>query len=209
MAKLGERFLVVYSLVLTAVLAATVYGAAAPRKARFDEIDVQRINVVEPDGTLRMVISDHARLPGIIVHGKEKPFARPQAGMLFFNDEASEIGGLIFGGRRNAKGEIVDSGGALSFDRYEGNQVVQLIGVDDKEDRIVGLIVSDSPADGRGRRRVWVGSGEDGAAEVALMDARGRKRILLQVAADGSPSLALLDADGKVVKQMLPEKSRG
>jgi hypothetical protein len=75
--KSGSRFLVLYSFMLTAVFAITVYGAAAPKKTSFDEIDVHRINVVEPDGTLRMVISDHARLPGIIVHGREKPFARP------------------------------------------------------------------------------------------------------------------------------------
>jgi hypothetical protein len=206
MAKAGQRFLIVYSFVLTAVFAVTVFGAAAPQKTRFGEIDVQRINVVEPDGTLRMTISNHARFPGLIVHGKEKPFERPQAGMLFFNDEASEIGGLIFGGRRNAKGEIVDSGGALSFDRFEGNQIVQMIGVDDKEDRIVGLIVSDNPAEGDGHRRIWVGTGEEGASTVALMDAKGRKRILLQVAADGSPSLAFLDAEGKILQRMAPAK---
>ena len=67
--------------------------------------------LLEPDGTLRMVISDHAKLPGIVVRGKEQPFVRPQAGLLFYNDEGSENGGLVFGGRRNDKGEIVDSGG--------------------------------------------------------------------------------------------------
>lgn len=61
----------------------------------FDEINVHRINVLEPNGTLRMVISDHAKLPGIIVRGKEQPFSRPQAGMIFYNDEGSENGGLI------------------------------------------------------------------------------------------------------------------
>jgi hypothetical protein len=59
--------------------------------------NVQRINVVEPDGTLRLVLSNHSRLPGVIVRGKERPFARPQAGMLFYNDEGTENGGLVFG----------------------------------------------------------------------------------------------------------------
>src|SRR5262245_13208431 len=77
MSKLGQRFLVVYSFVLTGMLAVTVFTAPAPKKTSFDEIDVHRINVLEPDGTLRMVISNHARFPGIIVHGKEKPFERP------------------------------------------------------------------------------------------------------------------------------------
>ena len=208
MANIGRRFLVIYSCVLTAVFAITVViGFASSKKTSFDEIDVHRINVVESDGTLRMVISNHARLPGIIVHGKEKPFDRPQAGMLFFNDEGSENGGLIYGGHRNAKGEVVDSGGSLSFDRYEANQVVQLIGVHDKEDRLAGLIVSDSPPGAQGHRRVWVGQGDDGAATVALMDANGKKRILIEVMADGTSSLSFLDAKGKVINQMLPSSS--
>ena len=49
---------------------------------------MHRINVREPDGTLRMVISNHARLPGVIVRGKEPPpVDRPYAGMLFYNEK--------------------------------------------------------------------------------------------------------------------------
>ena len=45
-----QRFLVIYSGVLTAVFAGTVITACATatKKARFDEMDVQRINIVEP-----------------------------------------------------------------------------------------------------------------------------------------------------------------
>lgn len=201
-----QKFLTVYSAVLTIALAALVLMGMKPEgtKASFDELTVQRINVVEPDGTLRMVISNHDRLPGIIVRGKERPFERPQAGMIFLNDEASEIGGLIFGGRRNAKGEIMDSGASLSFDRYEANQVVQLIGVDDKENRFAGLSVTDSPSGTEVHRRIWVGRGEDGASVVNLMDPQGRKRIVMKVDADGTPSLVFLDAEGKVVSRMVP-----
>jgi len=156
---------------------------------------VQRVNVVEPDGTLRMIISNHAKLPGIIVRGKEERFDRPQAGLLFYNDVGSENGGLIFGGRRNAKGEVVDSGGSFSFDKYDANQIVQLVGVDDKEDRFAGLIVSDTALGGDGHRRAWFGRGEDGSAALALMDAEGRKRIVMEVSQNGSPQISVLDAN--------------
>lgn len=49
-----QRFLVFYSGALTAVFVATVLYAAAPRAKTFDEINVQRINVIEPDGTPRL-----------------------------------------------------------------------------------------------------------------------------------------------------------
>ena len=194
----GERFLAIYSGLLTVIFALTVLcGFTTGSKSEtFDQVTVHRINVVEPDGTLRMVISDRAQLPGIIVRGKEQPFARPQAGILFYNDEGSENGGLIFSGRKNEKGEVVDSGGSLSFDKYGDNQIVQLAGVDDKTDKFAGLIVSDNT------RRIWVGRDDKGDATVTLMDAKGKKRILLEVKADGTPSLSFFDASGKVISQL-------
>ncbi len=195
---LGERFLLLYSTVLTTVLAVFVLTGASSRVRSFDEIQVHRINVVESDGTLRMVISNRDRLPGVIVRGKEAPpNDRPQAGMIFYNDEGSENGGLIFGGRRNQKGEVVDSGGSLSFDKYGDNQIVQLAGVDDSTDRFAGMAVSDKS------RRVWVGRTGDGTAAVELMDPKGKKRIVLQVSGDGVPSLAFFDDQGRVTKELL------
>jgi hypothetical protein len=199
---LGQRFLVIYSGVLTAAFAVSMLaGFSRSPIATFDEINVHRINVREPDGTLRMVIADSAKLPGVIVKGKEQPKVdRPQAGMIFFNDEGSENGGLIFGGKRDAHGDVVDSGGSLSFDRYNANQVVQLLGVDDKENSMAGMAVSDSQENGNGYRRIWVGRSADGSALLSLMDAAGNKRIQMKVASKGSAEIDFLDANGKVIK---------
>jgi hypothetical protein len=156
------KVLVVYSTVVTTLLAALSFGefAAAHTQLQvqqFDEIDVHRINVRERDGTLRMVISNHERLPGVIVRGKENPRVdRPYAGMLFYNDEGTENGGLVFGGRRNANGEVVDAGVALSFDRYGGtSQFVQLAGVQDSKNHIVGLTLSVTEPTGYRRSLVF------------------------------------------------------
>ncbi len=199
MGRTAEGILVGYCGVTSVALAAIlIMGAAAPPADRFDEISVHRINIVEPDGTLRMVISDKASLPGVIVKGKESPPRdRPQAGMLFYNDEGSENGGLIFGGHRNAQGQVADSGGSLSFDRYGASEVVRLIGVDDATDHLAGLNVWDS------RPRIWVGRGADGAAAINLMDASGRKRIALQVPAAGQPSLQFFDENGRLEKKLV------
>jgi hypothetical protein len=206
MKSISQQVLVIYSAVLSTIFAIMVLtGAKSDRKQSFDEIQVHRIDVVEPDGTLRMVISDRDRLPGVIVKGKEQPKSdRPGAGMLFYNDEGSEDGGLVFGGHRNEKGEVVDSGASLSFDKYgEGGQIVQLAGVDDKDARFAGLAVSDYTGPNRSRR-IWVGRTADGIAAVSLMDPAGRKRIVMQVGADGTPSLTFLDAKGQVIQRLLP-----
>lgn len=189
----------IYSgLVTVAFMVTFLYGFAGVGRS-FDQITVHRINVVEPDGTLRMVISDHADLPGVIVHNKQKyPPTRPQAGMLFYNDEGSEVGGLVFAGHKNAKGRVVDSGGSLSFDKYGASEIVQLAGVDDKNNKFSGLSVSGYTGQVRSQR-IWVGRDGKGDATVALMDAKGRKRILLNVTPDGAASMTFLDANGKVV----------
>ena len=66
-------------------------------KAHFDEITVGRINIAEPDGTKRLIISNKAQFPGAFEQGKE--IARPDrasfAGMLFLDEEGNENGGLI------------------------------------------------------------------------------------------------------------------
>jgi hypothetical protein len=200
-----QQILITYSAVLSTTFAVVVLmGAKSHRSQTFDEIEVHRISVVEPDGTLRMVISNHDRMPGVIVNGKEfSKVDRPQAGMLFYNNEGTENGGLVFGGLRNEKGEIVDSGGSLSFDKYgQTGQVVQLAGVDDKDNHFAGLGVND--LNSGMNRRIWVGRKDDGAAVVSLMDAGGRKRIVMQVTRDGAASLDFLDAEGHVVRRLIP-----
>jgi hypothetical protein len=196
-----QTALAVYSAVLSSVLAIILLSNTAnqPGPTQFNAITAQRIDIVEPNGTLRMVISNRAKLPGVIVKGKEQPKVdRPQAGMIFYNDEGSENGGLIFGGRKNEMGQVVDSGGSLSFDKYGENQIIQLAGVDDSTDRFAGLAVSDNS------RRVWVGRTDGGLASVSLMDGKGRKRLSLEVTVDGVPSISFLDPNGKVLQRFSP-----
>lgn len=89
-----ERFLEMYAGVPTAAFAMTVFGGfAESHKTAFDEVDVRRINVVEPDGTLRLVISDKAKFLGSFVNGMEiAPPDRHDTGLLFLNEEGTEMG---------------------------------------------------------------------------------------------------------------------
>lgn len=199
-----QRFLVAYSATVTLVFALTVFAGFLKKATLIDELNVHRINVVEKDGKLRMVIANHSRLPGVIVHGKEQPPEdRPQAGMIFYNDEASEVGGLIFGGYQDSKGEIHDSGGSLSFDRYGASQTIQLMGVDDKDYKFSGLKVFDSQPGKQIQQRIRLGRGNEGIATLALLDGQGKERLVLQVSAEGRTTISALDANGKVTKTLL------
>lgn len=146
--KLGnQRFLTIYSGVLTAVFAITVLSGAvdAPKKFSVEQLDVQRINLREPDGTLRLVISNTDKAPGIYIKNKEYPHPnRKTAGMIFLNDEGTENGGLIFGGEKSPDG-TKQTYGHLSFDAYEQDQILTLDASQDGETRSSRFTLIDQP----------------------------------------------------------------
>lgn len=202
------------------VIAISAFSIARQRHV-FGTIDVQRINVVEPNGTLRMVISDQARFPGAIIKGKQYPFDRHTAGMLFYNNEGSENGGLIFGGRKHANG-TVSSFGHLSFDRYDQDQTFSLDDDQDKTGQQTRIAFIDEPkwpitevlklphsqwqhflkTHPRGKPRLTMERAPDGAVLLALKDKQGRTRLVLKVDSHGNPVIKLLGTNGNVIAQL-------
>jgi hypothetical protein len=81
----SQRFLVVYSGCLTVIFLVTVLCGFAKVEQRktFDEITVHRINVVEPDGTIRMILTNKASAPGAYIKNKEFPHTSRQTAGLF------------------------------------------------------------------------------------------------------------------------------
>jgi hypothetical protein len=141
----GElRILRIYALVATILL--SLFSLSAFRQAtqptKLTEIDVERINVVEPDGKYRMVISNKARSIGPIAYGQ--PVGYPggtRPGIIFFNDEGTENGGLTFGGK--TEDGRFQASGHLSFDQYNQDQVLYLTYNDNNGTRRMGLTVAD------------------------------------------------------------------
>jgi hypothetical protein len=148
------RFLAAYSGTLTLVFVAAtalnfIHGgsrasAAEQRHLDFDQLTVHRINIVEPDGTTRLVISDKAEFPGGFFRGREFTRTdRSSAGMLFMNDEGTENGGMLFGGNRSPDGTL-HSYGHLSFDGYEQDQSLSLDTNQDGDERATSCQINDN-----------------------------------------------------------------
>ncbi|HEY6330992.1 MAG TPA: hypothetical protein VI756_16795 [Blastocatellia bacterium] len=239
-----ERFLMIYSGVLTAVFAITVFcgilrpisfahADAPPKNAKFDEIDVQRINFREPDGTLRLVISDKAKFPGAFFKNKEIPRPDRQAnGMLFLNDEGTEMGGLTFGGEKTKDGQTV-SDGHLSFDQYDQDQLFSIDAGQEGPAKRTALLITDRgdyslygsmdelmrikalPRDQQqaafqkfaeahpgDHHRIVLARDSDKSAVLRMKDTEGRDRIVIKVGADGAPIMQFLNEGGKVIEQL-------
>lgn len=235
----SQRFLAIYAGVLTLVFAITVVcGFAAPRNKTFDQITVHRINLVEPDGTPRLIISDRTEFPGAYIHGKEypRPDRNDAAGMLFMNDEASENGGMLWGGRKNSDGKI-ESFGHLSFDQYDQDQIFTIDSGREGEDKFSGIQIDDRgsypiqegieegsriralPPDQQeaerkkflvthtgDANRIYLGRSPDKSASLRIKDEQGRDRLVLRVSPDGNPVIQFLDADGKVTHEFTGSK---
>ncbi len=142
----AHKALITYAGVLTAVVVG-VLTTGAMRDAgpgRFTTLDVERINMREPDGTLRLVISNRDSFPEMPWRGGEIEHpTRDTAGLLFINDEGTESGGLVWGGYERDGRRY--SSGSLTFDGYEQDQTVRLVGHQDGPTRRSGLDVWDRP----------------------------------------------------------------
>ena len=223
------RAYVIASAVLLALLSTAAFTQSTQT---FGEITVARINVKDADGTLRMVISNKDRMHPGVMDGVTIERPRPVAGMLFFNDEGDEVGGLTYTGRATDTSRRANAG--IMFDQLNQDQTIGISYSETDGRRTAGFNVwdrADSPLsdlikqlneanrmtdtaarDARlaairaaappGPRRVFVGKNADRSATVSLADADGRPRLRLTVDAAGNPRIEFLDETGKVVTRI-------
>jgi hypothetical protein len=118
------------------------------KKVRFEEIYVERINIIEKDGTVKLLLTNKERFPAgkEAVNGKNINENRPKfPGILFYNNQGIECGGLIYDGDKSQDGH--SAGMSLTFDQFNSDQVIQLLYTDDKSkdrhSKATGLIFSD------------------------------------------------------------------
>jgi len=232
------RFLKAYAIggtLLGAVLVLTAFTLQTTRQ-KFGEIDVERINIVEKDGKLRMVISNAERQHPGIVNGKIIKRTGPRApGMIFFNHLGDEMGGLVFGDN-GGNGHF----GSLTFDKVRNDQAIGFRYLEgDNGAYQTGLELWQRPnlpsdvleakyeaankiPDEAARKaalqkmldnnelvtqRLYLGKSRNNTASLILYDIKGKPRIRMSVEADGNPKLDFLDETGKVIYS-LPEANK-
>jgi hypothetical protein len=237
--SLRRQFLFLRVYAIATSLGVLVLAAAAVRQAgtpqNLGEIKVERINVVDANGTLRMVISNKDRMHPGVFDGKMIDRPRPVAGMIFFNDEGDEAGGLAYTGQERDGVRHADAG--IMFDQLKQDQTIGFSYTESNGRRTAGLQVWDRSESLHsalverlnaanaiaeqaerdkalaavratappGPRRVFVGKNGDRAALVSLADEQGRPRLVLTVDPAGNPRIEFLDESGTVVTRV-PEK---
>jgi hypothetical protein len=201
-------------------------GPSAPGPV-LEELTVKRINVVEDDGTLRIVIGNSTHGRTLPVRGRlvQHPGRNASCGLLFVNDEGTECGGLQYAGFRGPDGK--EQMGYLTVDDYEQNESLRIgmfqngdatqrfVEFTDQPDWSIVDLVDETEgldpqaaeaildryfgeADGRGRSRMRLAREEDGSVRLVLRDREGRDRLRFVVPAEGDPVAEVVDPDGNV-----------
>jgi hypothetical protein len=196
----------VWGLLLRPLLPSAAAGTPPTQQsATFDTLTVQRINVVEPDGKPRLVIANTARFPGAIVRGKEYPRSiNSTAGILFFDESGSEIGGLALTklGTDNMANltfdyayQPTDGIYAIRRESADGQHWQAGFGISDRRPYEPGPIESS-----QGTPRIAL-IDKDQDAQLLISDAAGHPRIRLSVPKSGEPKIEMLNAQGGIIYQ--------
>jgi hypothetical protein len=131
------KWYTIISSLLVAVLLLSAFnkgGAADIIKS----LRAEKIEIVEADGTVKLSLFNRKHLPPAVMDGRKLTRqGGGEAGLMFYNEEGEECGGLIYGGARG------NNGASLTFDKYKQDQVFQLVHEQDKG--LKGMIVSDRP----------------------------------------------------------------
>jgi hypothetical protein len=207
--KNENLILKIYSITVTLILAFVFLTGLKSNilNQKFEEITVQRINIVEPDGQLKMVISNQARQHPGMIDGKVFQKRERAPGILFFNEEQDEVGALGYhGSDKNGDNRY----GLQLWERDKELTQPERIHIFDSLDKAgfnypqkleyLKAIHGGQPVSAP---RMFVGRYYDSKTGLFIQDKYGTDRLRFYVDSDNSPKIELLDEKGRIIKDIL------
>ncbi len=145
--NLLTAYAVVSTIVFGAILSMSFRSNNDNKDVAFDELTVKRINIISEEGEFRMVVSNEFRQHPGRINGQDIEKRDRPAGILFFNEEGDECGGIIHWGKETDG--ATSSGMSFTMDQYKEDQVIQIINneyySEGKQSIQRGLAISDLP----------------------------------------------------------------
>lgn len=202
-----------------AVLALALSGAAIriAMTTAFspDVLTVERLDIVEPDGSPALVLANSQRpavatVDGHVLMQGQDEERRGVPSIIFFDGKGDEVGGMLFGVRETPGGYLAVR--HLSLDANDQDQTVVLAHYQDPEGSTSGLTISDRPArsllDSLAQLGLSAGASreqlqaameqlpEDGR-EARLRELFGTNRAFFGSTRSGEAGLTLRDGEGR------------
>lgn len=201
--------------VLGLALSATVAWILMTDSGMPDVLTAERLEIVEPDGSLSMVLANSQRPAVATIDGKvlmegQDEERRGTPTIVFFDGRGDEVGGMMFGVRETGDGYSAIR--HLSLDGHNQDQTVVLMHYQNPEGSTSGLRIVDRPdvsiLDGLARLGLSAGASreqlqaaiqalpEEGR-EARLHGLSGTNRAFLGSTPGGEATLTLRDGEGR------------
>lgn len=121
------NFLMAYAFASTLVISFLALSSFSQKEKneKIDELTVKKITVIGEDNLPRMVLSNETRQHSGRMNGKEMTKRERPAGIIFFNNQGDECGGLIY--QAEDKDGKIMSGMSFTMDNYKDDQVIQIL----------------------------------------------------------------------------------
>lgn len=160
-----------------------------------NSLSAERIDIKDRSGKNRVVIANTDNIPQPIIKGKTYKRAYAPAGLIFYDKNGDERGGLAI--TDNEETNL----NALAFD-YQNADAIGILAQDNKHDNYfrAGLLINDKDLSGKpghNINRINLLT-ENGNACLVMKDNNEIPRIILKVDSLGNPSIEMLDDKGKV-----------
>ena len=202
-------------------------------------LKAQCVNIVEPDGSLRLSLYNSENMAPAMMDGVNLlPGHREghgTSGIMFYNTEGDECGGMGFTSTKLEDGGYVSSL-SMTFDKYKNDQVVQVslseqngvrrygYTIYDRPDKhlsesvkLRGILESEEVPQAEKDRltkefllenavRMTLGRGTDGSVSARINDSKGRERIKIELGPDGTPCIAVLDQHGNICADIIAQE---
>lgn len=129
-------------------LAATVTWILVTVAPTPDVLTAERLEIVEPDGSLSMVLANSERpavatMDGQVLMAGQEEERRGTPSIVFFDGRGDEVGGMMFGVREGADGYSAIR--HLSLDAHNQDQAIVLMHYQSPEGSTSGLRIVDRP----------------------------------------------------------------
>lgn len=187
------------------------------------ELNVEKLNICEPDGTVKMSLFNSKNIPSLIMdHEDILPGHREQdgiSGLMFYNNEGDECGGLIYGSNVDEEGNE-EMGISLTFDKFKQDQVLQLHLNKRNDQEQYGISIYDRPdmhikdsleilkeynketdqdkkndalqrLQKNNHKRIFIGNDIDGQTKVSLYNKEGLEKIKFYIDESGEAQILI------------------
>jgi len=155
----------------------------------------KRIDIKNEESINRIVIANEELIPQPIINGKTYQRAYSPAGLIFYDKNGNERGGLAI--TDNDETNL----NALAFD-YQNADAIGILAQDNKHDNYfrAGLMINDKDLSGKpghNINRINLIT-ENGNASLVMKDNNEVPRIILKVDSLGNPSMEMFDKSGRL-----------